>query len=151
MYLRRGKVEWIGDQSNKIVEYILACMTSTNMRIEHDIGVRKLLQRAVAEGKVKKKELAGAIDASIMEDIECAKNPRKGAGGIKEDGSRRRRTSRLGGGGRLVVWGDGETWSTTLVTVHGTTGGWEQRMRKLMERWEAPPPGLPSQVLNVCL
>ena len=51
------------------------------MCIEHDIGMRKLLHRAVVEGKVNKKELAGAIDASVMEDIECAKNPRKGAGG----------------------------------------------------------------------
>ena len=116
-------------------------------RVEHKMKQRRRVE-LLLRMKVDKKELSGDIDASLAAEGEDLRGSWIGLGGLREEGLREKKF-RLRGGGGLIIWGDGKVWRTPWVQVYEMNVSWEQRRRKLFERWEAPPPGPPSLALGV--
>ena len=56
---------------------------------------------------------------------------------------------RVGGGRRFVIRRDGQALILPHEKEEQLTWRWKQRRRKLMERWEASPPGPPARRMIV--
>ena len=103
--------------------------------------------RGIVTERVSKSKLRGIIELSMENEKDYEKNESKWRSSKKWRESKRqqKKTQKIGRGGRGVVIKDGRVWTLQTEEVKVITCGWEQRRRKTMERWEAPPPGPPMQ------
>ena len=113
---------------------------------------RRMAVITVVKEKVRKEEIRVIIDVSMRLEERGEKRVglKEGLDGRWRRAERERRQrrkqmrQRLRGGRQVVVREDGQTWLLPPEVLSEIRHEWEQKRRKIMERWEAPPPGPPA-------
>jgi len=105
--------------------------------------IREIIRESLARGGTRERKKIRLKDKDYEKNESKQRLSKQRRARKRKQGKRQK----LGRGGRGVGSEEGRVGPQLTEVAKVITGGWEQRRREMLERWEAPPPGPPGSLI----